>query len=284
MKKVILASLVLLTLPCLLLSETYVMLDTNTVKEGGIIKIKIKSNEPLKATSIKFLDKTYQAFYKKFDIRDTEYVCAAIIPVPMGTSGTKKMKISYLLKDDTEGTTIEKIRVKTVKSRESVINTGQINEAFNEEMAKESAIIKKLQDPVTPVKYDFPFIIPVEGINTGGYGDQRVYDNGKAAWRHKGLDIAAKKGEPIRAASSGNVVSASSTQSCGNIVILDHGAGIYSMYYHMQKVYVKKNSRVSKGDIVGTVGATGIATGPHLHWQINVYKVPVNPAEFLTEF
>ena len=283
MKKTILAMCALL-MPIAVFCETYVMLDTNTVKEGGILKISIHSNEPLKATDIEFLDNKYQAFYKKFDIHDTEYVCAAIIPVPLGTKGTKTLTIKYMLKDGTEGSKIEKIHVRLVKGHETTINTGMINDAFTADMSKESAIIKGIQDPVTPVKYDFPFLKPIEGITTGNFGDQRVYDNGKAAWRHKGWDIAAKKGTPIRAASSGIVVSASSTKSCGNIFIIDHGAGIYSMYYHMQKVYMKKDDSVSRGDIIGTVGATGIATGPHLHWQINVYKTPVNPAEFLKEF
>lgn len=284
MKKAFLALTILFILPLFILGETYVMLDTNTVKEGGIIKVSLRSNEPLKATNIEFLGRTYQAFYKKFDVHDTEYICAAVIPVPLGTHGTKKLKIKYLLKDDTEGIKEEKIKVRLVKGRETVINTGKINDEFDKVMAKESAIIKQIQDPITPIKYDFPFILPAEGPTSGNFGDQRVYDNGKAAWRHKGMDIAAKKGSQIRAASSGNVVSASSTRSCGNIVIIDHGAGIYSMYFHMQKVYVKINSRVSKGDIIGTVGDTGIATGPHLHWQMNVYKIPVNPAEFLTAF
>ena len=284
MKKYIISLFFVFFTPLVLMCETYVMLDTNTVKEGGIIKISLRSNEPLKATNIEFLGNTYQAFYKKFDIHDTEYVCAAVIPVPLGTKGTKKLIIKYLLKNDTEGVKDEKIRVKQVKGRKTAINTGMINDTFNAEMSKESTKIKSIQDPITPVKYDFPFMKPVEGITTGNFGDQRVYDNGKAAWRHKGWDIAAKKGTPIRAASSGNVVAAASTQSCGNIVIIDHGAGIYSMYYHMQKVYVKKDTLVSKGDIIGTVGATGIATGPHLHWQMNVYKIPVNPAEFLTAF
>lgn len=284
MKKAILVISLVMLLPFILMCETYVMLDTNIVKEGGIIKVSLRSNEPLKATDIEFLGNTYQAFYRKFDVRDTEYICTAIIPVPLGTRGTKKMRIKYILKDDTEGFKEEKIKVKQVKGKETLINTGKINDVFNEELAKESVIIKKLQSPITPVKYDFPFIIPAEGPISGNFGDQRIYDDGKATWRHKGIDIAAKKGTPIRAASSGNVITASSTQSCGNIVIIDHGAGIYSMYFHMQKVYVKKNSRVSQGDILGTVGATGIATGPHLHWQMNVYKVPVNPMEFLSKF
>jgi murein DD-endopeptidase MepM/ murein hydrolase activator NlpD len=260
------------------------MLETNTVKEGGIIKIAIHSNEPLKATDIEFMDKTYKAFYSKFDIRDTEYICSAVIPVPLGTKGTKKLTINYMLKDDKQGTKVEKIKVIQFKGRETKINTGMLNNTFEAEMTKENGMISKIQDEITPVKYDFPFLMPVAGVISGGFGDQRVYDNGEAAWRHKGIDIAAKKNTPIRAASSGNIASAMSSKAHGNYVIIDHGAGIYSFYFHMNKVYVKKGDSVSKGDIIGTVGSTGLATGPHLHWQIDVYKIQVNPMDFLAAF
>ncbi|MEI7541882.1 MAG: M23 family metallopeptidase [bacterium] len=284
MKRAILTLLFISLIPAILFCETYVMLDTNIVKEGGIIKVSLRSNEPLKAADIIFMNKTYQAFYKQFNLHDTEYVCTAIIPVPLGTKGLKKMQIKYMLKDGTEGMKEEKIRVRLMKSATTEINTGKINDEFTDIMAKESKKVKDIQDQITAIKYDFPFIKPVEGITTGSFGDERDYDSGEAQWRHKGWDIAAKKGTPIHASNSGNVVAAGSTVSCGNIVVLDHGAGVYSMYYHMQKIFVNKDLHVVKGDILGTVGDTGIATGPHLHWQINVYKIPVNPKDFLKEF
>ncbi len=130
-------------------------------------------------------------------------------------------------------------------------------------------------------KFKFPFVIPLEGEITTDFGLERIYNDGVARWRHKGIDIYAEKGTPVKATNNGIVAGAYSSKIHGNFVIINHGAGIYSLYMHLQKVYVKNNQQVFKNDIIGTVGDTGFATGPHLHWQINIQKTPVNPREFL---
>jgi murein DD-endopeptidase MepM/ murein hydrolase activator NlpD len=284
-KRILLAALAALaTVPLCLSADASVMLDSNIVREGGIIKIKIFSDKPLKACDIEFNKGKYTAFFKQFDLKQNQYLFTAIIPVALGTGGNKKLVIKYMLSDGGEHRQEQKIYVKALKEKDVMINTGQMNDELDSELAREGKMMYSLQDAVTPVKYSFPFMKPVDAPVTGGFGDSRVYDGGRAAWRHKGLDMGAKKGTPVRADSDGVIVSASVTKAYGNIVIIDHGAGIYSMYFHMQKLYVKKNDSVSKGDIIGNVGNEGLSTGPHLHWQINVCKIPVNPAEFLKDF
>lgn len=261
-----------------------VLLDTNVVKEGGILKIKIFCEKPITACDIEFNKGRYTAFFKQFDVKQNQYIFISIVPVALGTKGRKDLVIKYMLSDNSEHQEKQKIKVNGMMKKDVDIETGQVNDELDRELAEEGKIIYSLQDPVTPIKYSFPFTKPVDAPITGGFGDSRVYDGGKASWRHKGIDIGAPKGTPVRADSDGVVASASSTKAYGNIIIIDHGAGIYSMFFHMQSVYVKKNDRVSKGDIIGKVGNEGLSTGPHLHWQINVCKIPVNPAEFLKDF
>lgn len=265
-------------------SDAFVLLDTNVVKEGGIIKIKIFCEKPLRAAEIEFNGNTYSAFFKQFDIKENYFIFNSIIPVKLGTSGRKNLTIKYLLQNGGERETKEKIKVKAMMEKKVEINTGQVNDEFNSQLKTDGKAIYSVQGPITPIKYNFPFIMPVTATVSGGFGDSRNYDNGQGQWRHKGIDLAAKKGTPVHADNNGTIVGAFSTKTYGNTVILDHGAGIYSLFFHLSKVYVKKGAVVSKGDIIATVGDSGLSTGPHLHWQICVFKTPVNPMEFLTDF
>ncbi|MCE5300887.1 MAG: M23 family metallopeptidase [Spirochaetia bacterium] len=260
------------------------MLESNTVKEGGVIKVRINSNEPLKAAEVTFMGKTYQAFYRKYDVRESEYMCMAFIPVPLGTNGKKDLKTRWLLRNDDEAIDRQKVRVVGLKSRETQLSTGMVNDNSMVRLSNEGRIIYGFQNRITPARFTMPFIMPVKAVQTGGFGDKRTYDGGKAGWRHKGLDLAAPKGTKVHASNNGTVMTASTTKMYGIIVIIDHGAGIYTMYFHLNRVFVKKGMNVKKGDIIAEVGNTGISTGPHLHWQVNLHKVPVNPGDLLADF
>jgi|GEM_PF-1216573 len=286
MKRIIFLILtVLMTASLCSASDVFFMLDSNTVKEGGILKIKIFCDKPLKAADIVFNGGNYTAFFRQFDIKQNQYVFNSIIPVKLGTKGKKELKISYILEDGTKRNEKQKITVKLMKQRAVQIDSGgTLNDDTSSGLVTEGNIIYKLQTPVTAVKFVFPFIMPVDAEISGRFGDARVYDGGKGAWRHKGLDLAAKENSQVRADNNGIVVSASSTKAYGNIIILDHGAGIYSLFFHLNKLFVKKGDNISKGDVIATVGNKGISTGPHLHWEICVFKIPVNPMEFLTDF
>ena len=126
------------------------------------------------------------------------------------------------------------------------------------------------------------FIIPVKNaIITGVYGSQRVL-NGKPKWPHYGLDFAADEGTEIRAMLNGTTILAETDLFyTGGTLIFDHGHGISTLYMHMKKIFVKKGQKVRQGDIIGTVGSTGRATGAHLDVRLNWFDVRLDPATVL---
>ena len=126
------------------------------------------------------------------------------------------------------------------------------------------------------------FIIPVDdAIITGVYGSQRIL-NGKPKWPHYGLDFAQKEGTAVKAMLNGTVTLAEpDLYYTGGTLIFDHGHGISTLYMHMQKILVDKGQKVKQGDIIGTVGSTGRATGAHLDIRLNWFDTRLDPATAL---
>jgi murein DD-endopeptidase MepM/ murein hydrolase activator NlpD len=126
------------------------------------------------------------------------------------------------------------------------------------------------------------FIVPIdEAIITGVYGSQRIL-NGKPKWPHYGLDFAADEGTKIKAMLDGTVTLVKSDlYYTGGTLIFDHGHGISTLYMHLKDVLVEKGQKVKQGDIIGTVGATGRATGAHLDIRLNWFNTRLDPATVL---
>ncbi len=126
------------------------------------------------------------------------------------------------------------------------------------------------------------FIIPTFGVITSGFGKYRHYYGGYSA-HHKGIDIAASVGASIRASNSGKVVFVGKSPAQGRNILIDHGLGVYSCFFHLSEYYVKKGDMVKKGDIVGAMGNTGLSTGSHLHWGMSVNGRWVNPMNWVNK-
>jgi len=127
-----------------------------------------------------------------------------------------------------------------------------------------------------------PLAPPVSGCMLSPFGVKRLHNGKPTGEFHSGIDQRSAEGNPIRAAAAGEVKIAQRFTVLGGTVAIDHGQGLETMYLHMSKLAVQPGSRVNKGDIVGYTGATGRATGPHLHWVIYVNGVPVNPRQWVT--
>ena len=121
------------------------------------------------------------------------------------------------------------------------------------------------------------FAWPLQGRVSGRFGNQRIY-NGKPGSPHSGMDIAAPTGTAVRAPAAGVVTfAAPDLYLTGGTVLLDHGFGISSNFLHLSRIDVKVGDRIAQGQTIGAVGATGRATGPHLHWGMNWFDVRIDP-------
>ena len=133
--------------------------------------------------------------------------------------------------------------------------------------------------------YDGLFIQPVETKRrTSFFGDRRtyVYNTGiRSVSEHYGIDYGVPTGTPVKACGSGKVVLAENRISTGWSIVIEHLPGLYSLYYHMDSLGVEEGDIVKQGDVIGKSGATGLATGPHLHWEIRLNGSAVNPDYFV---
>lgn len=140
----------------------------------------------------------------------------------------------------------------------------------------------QIKDPLTGevVQTISPLVVwPAKGVITLEFGESSSYQP-----FHTGIDIAGKKSDPISPAMDGKVVYAGEIfWGFGKHIIIDHGNNIQTIYAHLDKIYVYPGQKVTTATVIGSEGRTGWATGIHLHFQINVYGIPVNPRVFLDE-
>jgi murein DD-endopeptidase MepM/ murein hydrolase activator NlpD len=132
----------------------------------------------------------------------------------------------------------------------------------------------------TPRLWDGEFVRPRESRITSGFGHGREF-NGEVQSRHMGTDFAGAVGAPVHATAGGIVALVDSFHLGGNVVYLDHGAGLVSGYLHLSRAEVAQGETVVAGQLIGRVGATGRVTGPHLHWLVRYGGITVDPTSLL---
>lgn len=168
-------------------------------------------------------------------------------------------------------------------------NTG-IRKDVSPERRAQSEKLNKILETVTPqdVYTLKPFTIPVDSKRiTSGFGDRRVFeytDKKTSTSLHYGIDYGVPTGTPVHSCAEGKVVLAENRISTGWSVVVEHLPGLYSLYYHMDSLNVQEGQYVKQGEKLGLSGATGLATGPHLHWEVRLNMGAVNPEFFLKEF
>jgi murein DD-endopeptidase MepM/ murein hydrolase activator NlpD len=118
---------------------------------------------------------------------------------------------------------------------------------------------------------------------TAGYGDGRSYNDGPVDIYHTGIDYAGVVGTPIYSPAAGTVVFSDTLQLRGNTLIIDHGLGLMTGYYHLSNIRVGGGELVEKGQLIAEGGSTGLSNGPHLHWDMRVNNVPVNGRQWTGE-
>ena len=168
-------------------------------------------------------------------------------------------------------------------------NTGIRKDVSPERRAQSEKLNKILETVIPQDVYTLkPFTIPVDSKRiTSGFGDRRVFeytDKKTSTSLHYGIDYGVPTGTPVKACAEGKVVLAENRISTGWSVVIEHLPGLYSLYYHMDSLGVHEGQYVKQGERIGLSGATGLATGPHLHWEIRLNMEAVNPEFFLKEF
>lgn len=204
----------------------------------------------------------------------------ALMPVAVAdVPGT--YPIEFLAED---GTTLSSVSVtirKTIFLLQNVVLASQI-EALHS-TPEEMQTLTTFRDSVSDVKYwEDPLVAPVPGCVISPFGVKRLHNGKPTGEFHAGIDQRASDGTPIRAVAAGVVKIVQPFNVLGGTVAIDHGQGLETMYLHMSKLNVEAGARVNQGDVIGYVGATGRANGPHLHWVIYVNGVPVNPQQWVS--
>lgn len=143
----------------------------------------------------------------------------------------------------------------------------------SDELVRLAAIYKPVTDTAL---WQGLFRLPVAGPITTQFGEARSYNGGPVSGHHAGVDIGCDEGTPVAVSASGTVVFAGAMSERGNFVAVDHGWGVFSGYAHLSRIMATVGAPVQAGDVIGLAGATGLSTGPHLHWECCVNGVHVD--------
>jgi murein DD-endopeptidase MepM/ murein hydrolase activator NlpD len=220
--------------------------------------------------------------YPAFEIAPNQY--RALIPTtPLDKPGTRTLRISG--NGQVQNVSVQ-LRNRKFPVQRINLPPGKAGVRATELELKRVAAFKALQ---TPEKYwNGKFLAPNKGRRSTGYGVRRYY-NGKFAndYFHRGLDYAGAAGSPVVAPAAGKVSLVGTVSQGfrvhGNVVGVDHGQGVTSIFMHLSRINVKQGDVVKPGQLIGTVGSTGASTGPHLHWGLYVNGQSVDPTPWLTK-
>ncbi|MGN2414068.1 peptidoglycan DD-metalloendopeptidase family protein [Pseudomonas syringae] len=168
----------------------------------------------------------------------------------------------------------------TLKNKRQVNPNPEDNKRIEGELAEQLRAYRSFS-PGTPSNLILDK--PVNGPLSSKFGVRRFF-NGEERNPHSGLDFAVPAGTPIKSPAAGKVILTGNYFFNGNTVFVDHGQGFISMFCHLSKIDVKVGDQVPRGGVVGKVGATGRATGPHMHWNVSLNDARVDPAIFIGAF
>ena len=255
--------------------------DSNTLPKtlavpGGIIQIPLGSlSQPAP-----------QAFFQQHRVLVTadEHHWLALVGIPLeATPGDHELIVKS--QEKTNRIRFE-VRYKEYPAQYLTIKNKRMVNPEEEDLVRINADSQQINQAIVTwteqpgVETDFK--APVEGRLSGVFGSRRFF-NKQAKNPHSGLDIAAPAGTAIKAPATAKVINTGNYYYNGNAVFLDHGQGLITGYFHMTKINVKPGQSVNQGEVLGTVGATGRATGPHLHWNVYLNGTKVDPALFIAK-
>jgi murein DD-endopeptidase MepM/ murein hydrolase activator NlpD len=192
--------------------------------------------------------------------------------------------VSVNAHDATGQAAAQQLPVEVVATQFEVSNIDLIPTPFDPtDYVKEANFLRPIWTTITPRQlWSGLFARPLNSAITSSFGELRIWKDGSRD-SHEGWDFEGTTGTPIYAAGDGVVAVAQPLVVRGNVIIIDHGLGVYTGYYHLSEILVKKGDRIKKGQLVAKMGGTGRVTGPHLHWDFIVGGVNVDGLEWTTK-
>lgn len=258
---------------CMPMANAELALPRASAVPGGVVMIDIEgdSNE---APSVSFEGNAVMVLPR-------EGGWVALVGIPLSrTPGPAAIQIRRGNSTLTRGFTVEgkQYRTQALKVAPKHVDLSPENAARVE---REQPKLRALYGTFTAQPPEtLRFISPVKGPRSSSFGLRRVFNN-QPRNPHSGMDIAAPTGTPVVAPAPGTVIDTGDYFFNGGTVIVDHGLGLVTMYCHLSRIDAKAGQKVSAGDKLGEVGATGRVTGPHLHWGVALNRAFVDPALFL---
>ena len=265
----------LITLAGCLFSLSISAAPQNTPVPGGVVVLDIGDNQV--ASSARFNNRKIATIKNNNSEQLLVGLSLQTKPgkhyVTIKNTDGKKQKINFEVKPKTY-----KAQYLTIKNKRKVNPYQKDMERILSEK-KRKGLAKKHWSS-TDVQSDF--VVPVNGRISSIFGLRRFF-NEQARRPHSGLDIAAPQGTPIKAVAAGKVIESGDFFFSGNMIYIDHGQGLISLYAHMHKINVKPGDLIEQGQVIGQVGETGRVTGPHLHLAVLLNQTTVDPLSFLPQ-
>ena len=278
MRKIILFSLLFSLQVCAL----NVQLDESSVANGKSVLLELDDLKESSNTKVEFLGKKYKV-YNHPSKKNSYYT---LIPVSYYEKNKKEKVYIHYRDESKQKSTHLNLSVISGDYKKETLKVSKSKVSLNKEdkkrASKEYKEAMDIYNSVSKNSYiSSEFILPLESKITSDFGKARVYNDTLNGY-HSGTDFRAKVGIPIKASNDGIVVLAKDRFYSGGSIVIDHGHGIYTCYFHMSKFDVKKGQKIKKAQIIGLSGDSGRVTGPHLHFSARVRGVQVDPLQLIS--
>jgi murein DD-endopeptidase MepM/ murein hydrolase activator NlpD len=239
------------------------VLSTIEVYQAGAVLVSVTGD--ISGGTAKFLGRDYKL------AKGAQSMFAFVAVDAEDPVGPAPLKVDVTLKNGSKASLQDTLHVvKTDWTVDSLEFTDDKDALLDPKTAgDELAFITAIYKGVTPDKlWDGPWLMPVNGAITARYGEQRSINGSAPSGHHGGTDLGAEEGTQVLATNAGRVVLAKEMKVRGNMVIIDHGGGLYSAYCHLSVIHVAEGQVVEAGEHIADSGNTGLSTGAHLHWEM----------------
>ncbi|SCZ79461.1 peptidoglycan DD-metalloendopeptidase family protein [Acidaminobacter hydrogenoformans] len=254
-----------------------IVLSKNKLIQGDVLKLSVYHADSPSELSL------VQDLYSDFKWYHHDSVIQGVIPTNYSTApGKHSLEFTHSETGVITTKTIEIVsrdfRVQKLTVDPSIESSTRNDEAY----AEYSKYFNPSRESSSTTKYySEPFVLPTIGRLSTEFGESRSVNGALTAYRHSGIDIAAPRGAEVLSTNRGRVTLAMPLILTGNTIVIDHGEGLFSVYFHLDKLNVAEGDIAERGQLIGTVGSTGFSTGPHLHFTMSYYQFNIEPGYVL---